>query len=405
MQYALPISALGSTLLLGDREGTYQYGWALGSTMVTIGVGKGLYGKLRPNTGSQTSFPSGHTAAAFSGASFIYARYENAWGWLAYGLAAYTGYSRVWADAHFLDDVVAGASLGTLWSLYYTTPYGSTDQVSVMPMQVKGGYGLVLNIKDQVPAVHAEATEDGKIDWFRIPSRAIRSVDPQNTFTFGFGPAYLQEQEVRGGPGGTTFNLYNFNRDNDPTATASVALEMDLPGKHSLLLAFWPFESRDQGSFTSPVVFGGQTFPTNTNIRSSWLMYDFRGTWNYDFFDDDKWNIDIGLGATLQYLSVGLQTTEGPDISSYISDTSLLPLAHVDFTYRFAPKWSAYVDVEGFWLDTDWIFNTILAVGYDFNPQWGVDIGWGHYARDIETSELANTTVYDALYTAVRYSF
>ena len=407
LQYALPITALGSSMIIGDWEGAHQYAWALGSTMVTVGLAKGAYGKLRPNTGSETSFPSGHTAAAFSGASFIYARYENFWGWLAYGAAAYTGYSRVWADAHFLDDVVAGASTATLWSLFFTSPYSATQKVSVMPMQLNDGYGLVLNIKDKTPRLYAqgEPEPDGKINWFRPPSRAVRSVDPNNIFSFGFGPAFLSKQEIRGGEGGTTFDLYDFNRDSDPVSTAAVSWEFDLKGKHSMILSFWPFESRDQGKFTEPVNFGDEVFPADTNIRSAWLMYDLRGSWNYDIYDDKKWSVDLGLGITAQYLDIFLQTTEGPTISESITDTSVLPLAHLDVLYRFAPKWGIYGDLEGIWLDSDWIFDSILALQYDFNPQWGADFGWRHYARDIETSKLANATVYDAVYFAIRYSF
>ena len=406
LQYLLPLTAIGTTLVLKDREGTHQYAWALGSNMITIGVAKAAYGKLRPNTGSETSFPSGHTAAAFSGASFIDARYGHKWGAIAYAFAAYTGYSRVWADAHFLDDVVAGASTATLWSLYYTTPYSKTDTISLLPMQVNDGYGLVLNIRNKVPTVSAAAAdEDGEINWFRPPSRAVRSVDPRNTFTFGFGPAFLSKQEIRSGSNGTTFDLYNFNRDDDPTSTAAVSWEFDLKDKHSMILSFWPFESRDQGSFTQPVRFGGEIFPANTNIRSAWLMYDIRGAWNYDILDNNKWSVDLGLGLTAQYLDIRLETTEGPAVASSVNDTSVLPLAHVDFTYRFAPKWSAVADFEGIWLDSDWIFDSILAVQYQFNPQWGVDLGWRSYNRDIETSELANATYYDAVYTAVRYSF
>jgi hypothetical protein len=56
-------------------------------------------------------------------------------------------------------------------------------------------------------------------------------------------------------------------------------------------------------------------------------------------------------------------------------------------------------------LSVDWIFDSVLALQYQLNPQWGGDIGWRHYSRDIETDALANRTEYDALYLAVSYSF
>ena len=60
------------------------------------------------------SFPSGHTAAAFSVATVFAERYRNhRWApWVAYGLASVVGLSRLNAQAHFPSDIFFGAALG-----------------------------------------------------------------------------------------------------------------------------------------------------------------------------------------------------------------------------------------------------------------------------------------------------
>lgn len=61
------------------------------------------------------SFPSGHTIAAFSVATIISDRYGHSHKWVpyvAYGLAATVGFSRMSLSAHFPSDVVVGAALG-----------------------------------------------------------------------------------------------------------------------------------------------------------------------------------------------------------------------------------------------------------------------------------------------------
>jgi membrane-associated phospholipid phosphatase len=60
------------------------------------------------------SFPSGHTIAAFSVATVIARRYGNhRWvPYVAYGMAALVGFSRVSLSAHFLSDVFMGGALG-----------------------------------------------------------------------------------------------------------------------------------------------------------------------------------------------------------------------------------------------------------------------------------------------------
>ena len=65
---------------------------------------------LRGNGG----FPSGHTIAAFSVATVIARRYGNhRWvPYVAYGMAALVGFSRLSLSAHFLSDVFMGGALG-----------------------------------------------------------------------------------------------------------------------------------------------------------------------------------------------------------------------------------------------------------------------------------------------------
>jgi membrane-associated phospholipid phosphatase len=61
------------------------------------------------------SFPSGHTIVAFSVATVVARRYGKQHRWvpyLAYGLAATVGFSRITLSSHFPSDVFMGAALG-----------------------------------------------------------------------------------------------------------------------------------------------------------------------------------------------------------------------------------------------------------------------------------------------------
>ena len=70
---------------------------------------------LRPNGGSYTSFPSAHTATAFASAEILRQEYGKKYPWLAiagYTVAAGTGTLRMYNNAHWFSDVVAGAGIG-----------------------------------------------------------------------------------------------------------------------------------------------------------------------------------------------------------------------------------------------------------------------------------------------------
>jgi membrane-associated phospholipid phosphatase len=65
-------------------------------------------------TGINTSFPSGHAAAAFAVATVFSHRYrQHRWvPWMAYGVASVISFSRITNQSHFPSDVFLGAALG-----------------------------------------------------------------------------------------------------------------------------------------------------------------------------------------------------------------------------------------------------------------------------------------------------
>lgn len=85
-------------------------------TLGTVYLLKELTGHQRPSGGS-LSFPSGHTAYAFAGATVMYYAFADHSKWLAYlGYlpATITGVYRMLKDKHWISDVVVGAGIGIL---------------------------------------------------------------------------------------------------------------------------------------------------------------------------------------------------------------------------------------------------------------------------------------------------
>ena len=121
--FALPASALTSSLILKDYKGTLQFakGFAVNQA-ITIGL-KYATDKKRPFNNGDRAFPSGHTSTTFQSAAFIQKRYGWKYGIPAYALAGFTGYSRINAQKHDGWDVLAGAVVGIGSAYLFTTPY------------------------------------------------------------------------------------------------------------------------------------------------------------------------------------------------------------------------------------------------------------------------------------------
>lgn len=78
---------------------------------------KYLVKEERPDQSNTLSFPSGHSATAFSSAQFMFREYKDTNFWLSlsgYPFAIFTGVYRMLNDKHWLGDVVAGAGFGIL---------------------------------------------------------------------------------------------------------------------------------------------------------------------------------------------------------------------------------------------------------------------------------------------------
>ncbi len=119
---ALPAAVAGTTLVLKDKKGSWQFAKSFAmNAAVTLALKYGL-NKRRPFDGGYQAFPSGHTSITFQAASFVHRRYGFKYSIPGYILAGWTGYSRINATRHDGYDVLAGAVVGIGSSFLFTTP-------------------------------------------------------------------------------------------------------------------------------------------------------------------------------------------------------------------------------------------------------------------------------------------
>ncbi len=145
LQILIPLTAYSSTFYMDDKEGRYQFYKSFLTTVIITHTLKHTVNKRRPDNNGYQSFPSGHTSAAFQGATFIQKRYGWKYGLPAYAAASFVGWSRIEgeSDKHDLTDVLAGAAIGTLSSYYFTTEY---KNITVAPFVKSSAIGINLSM-------------------------------------------------------------------------------------------------------------------------------------------------------------------------------------------------------------------------------------------------------------------
>ena len=122
-QFFGPVMTTG--LKIAGVEGRSDWGRYLASTAMSYGIMAGFVNgikytskEMRPDGSTRNSWPSGHTATAFVGATILHKEYgltRSPWYSVAgYGVATATGVMRVLNNRHWVSDVLSGAGIGIM---------------------------------------------------------------------------------------------------------------------------------------------------------------------------------------------------------------------------------------------------------------------------------------------------
>jgi membrane-associated phospholipid phosphatase len=113
----------------------------------TTTILKRIVNQRRPHKGDHLSFPSGHTTTAFAFASVVAMEHKWYWGVGAYTLATVVGMSRIHDNAHYLHDVVFGATLGTAFGIGLYHLQNKNDDMAFSIVPIDNGASIATSFK------------------------------------------------------------------------------------------------------------------------------------------------------------------------------------------------------------------------------------------------------------------
>ena len=120
---ALPLTAAGIAWYKHDRVGLAQLAVEGVLTVGTAYALKNIVREERPDGSDYHSFPSGTTAVAATGSSFLWGRYGWEYGLPAEAATAFVSFSRVEARQHHWYDTLASSAIAAGYGLVLTTPF------------------------------------------------------------------------------------------------------------------------------------------------------------------------------------------------------------------------------------------------------------------------------------------
>jgi len=391
LHIALPAAAGGSAAIKRDWEGLLQFGTSFGATVGTFSALKQAIPKDRPDVTDERSFPSGHTAMSFSGASFILTRYGKKWGIPAMATAGFVGYTRIKGQKHYEDDVIAGAGIGLLYNLLLVRPMG--ESVFLKPQTFAGGgAGIMMGFDPGVPGARNSSAPPPPDTAFKYRIEfEFAAVDVQK--------ALVQSPRELG-------TLVPLERgEGGATPSARFRFDWEFRPRHEFNFYWDPFEGRDfEGVPEVDIDFAGVTFPAGEEGIARYRFNDVGFRYRYGLIEN-RW-VTFRPGATLSLQETkATLVQEQLELFGEVAKHTVMPLIHAQFQFHFTKEFHFVAEGDGMQLPQSRYFGGSLALRWKPKPRWDLNFGYRGVSRWLDIDDLYNRYSADSILLGAGYSF
>ncbi|WP_428775292.1 phosphatase PAP2 family protein [Vibrio sp.] len=354
IQIAVPATGLLAAWIHSDAEGAKQLTYSLGTTIAVVQAGKFAVGRTRPNVSNTASFPSGHTAAAFSGAAFLQSRYGAAWGIPGYVAATYVGASRIYGNRHYADDVVAGAGIAFLVNQYFVSPY-TPEGVNLSAAPTQDGVMVNVAISNDALSYDTNATRTSQ------PSFKERN----HSFSLDVG---FNTYDTMADLGAN--NTLRSTTPLDPSQPfAAVRYGYKLDDASSFELNFAPNETRRSGLVSNDFSIGGKTYQTGETVFIALRQWSLGANYLRHYQLSEQFNLTGGLGLYGYALVLEGDLDNGGRHGSD-KENVLMPSITLQADYALTDQWGIRVRGDYQTIGSDYAYNVESGFNYSFNPEW-----------------------------------
>ena len=355
--YTLPTaSGYVTSLLAKDYRGFAYMGIHNAFSSAVMQALKDEVRQRRPGDQSNSSFPSGHTNTAFLGAAFMQQRYGSRWGVPSYVTAIAVAWSRIYGNKHYVNDTIAGASIGMMSAWWLVPPYESErrDHWADLERERPLSYEFEMTLND-------------------VDKNLLQS------------PA----------SGGDVFTSPLDRQVNEPWANSHIEVEYRPNDKQSWSARFTPWEIRSFGQFSQSTTFAGSTFPASQQLRVAHFLWNYGAQYRHTMVSSERAQLRLGGGlsgqsAEQEIFIVDDTQPERRGQTAKASADVFYAVAHVDADFNlFWKLWlSGELDygTSGDSTFTDWSARLKIR----FSPKWDASVGWREFSSDIKESSLRN---------------
>ncbi|CAM4394101.1 phosphatase PAP2 family protein [Vibrio agarivorans] len=371
LQILIPVTGLFAAWLHDDPQGAKQLALSVGATQVIVHGTKNIVGRSRPNDSSRMSFPSGHTAAAFSGAAFLQSRYGSAWGIPAYAAASFVGLSRMHGRRHHADDVLAAAGISFFVNQYLISPYAS-ENMAFTAVPTKDGVSFGVSLANEFFSKQQRSAYE---------QRTSGPLNHRLELDIGFNS--VDSLKKAGLPGDKLID--------EAQPFASMTYTYQLQDDAFLEFTLSPNETRRYGQLTDSFEYNGKQYESGDDIYLAFRQWSVGGSYNQAFKLTDKLTASIGAGASGYLLELELDKQNGGQHTK-TSSVSVLPGINTHLDYEVIDDLHTFANVQYHRLKSDSVLVAEAGVSYDLNKEWDISVKYQHQDSNWKSQQIDYTT-------------
>jgi len=216
------------------------------------------------------------------------------------------------------------------------------------------------------------------------------------------GAIWFGRNDVRiPGDAGTRFDMRDIT-GKGPAPYGRLALEYDLPGRHSLRATVAPLRATGTGTFDDPVFFAGETFAAGVRTRGVYEFNNYRLTYKYDLFERERWGFSIGATAFVRDARVELRQD---DFRARDTDVGLVPLVHLSGWVDLGAGFQLDLQLEGLAASQGRAFDGAAILNYQVTDRWDLGVGYRAIEGGVDNRDVYSFALIHHALARARFSF
>ncbi|EKO3484705.1 phosphatase PAP2 family protein [Vibrio fluvialis] len=376
---AIGIPAVGyfASWLHDDFEGATQLTLSALATQGIVEITKNTVGRYRPNSdlagASYKSFPSGHSAGAFSGAAFLQTRYGSYWGIPAYAGATFVAASRVHGRRHYADDVLAGAGIAILVNQFIVSPYSSEGVSTSIYPNDEGG----LSVDVSIPL--------GAFDYDQNRAKGNGQLKAANRHRFELNIGFNMTDSL--GEAGARDVLPDSQLVDDHQPFSFINYQYLLDTRSILEVELSPNETRRYGTVAGTLDVGGISYQDGDELYLAFKQWSIGSSYYHQYLLNDRLVLAAGLGLYAYWVELESDYLTGGRYAQE-EGVEILPSLTGKLGYRLAGNLSATGMARYQLMAGNYVTQLEAGFIYRFNSDWEMGLKYGY-----SKSKWSNTNI------------